>query len=77
MPACDLLPRYVFRHGKKMPIVASPLAYEAAMTCSLEAIHVSNSALPMIDIGGLSSNSVTDRRAVSERPVSITDFSTS
>jgi isopenicillin N synthase-like dioxygenase len=50
-----------------MPIVASPLAYEAAMTSSLEAIHVSNSALPMFDIGGLSSNSVTVRKAVAER----------
>jgi isopenicillin N synthase-like dioxygenase len=50
-----------------MPIVASPLADKAAMTSTLEAIHVSKSALPVIDIGGLSSNLLTDRRAVAER----------
>ncbi|MEI9924833.1 MAG: 2-oxoglutarate and iron-dependent oxygenase domain-containing protein [Bradyrhizobium sp.] len=37
------------------------------MTSTLEAIHVSNSALPVIDIGGLSSNSMADRQAVAER----------
>jgi isopenicillin N synthase-like dioxygenase len=37
---------------------------EPAMASTLEAIHVSNSALPIIDIGGLSSNSLTDRKAV-------------
>jgi isopenicillin N synthase-like dioxygenase len=37
------------------------------MTSALEAIHVSNAALPIIDIGGLSSSSVTDRKAVAER----------
>jgi isopenicillin N synthase-like dioxygenase len=37
------------------------------MTFSLEAIHVAHSALPIIDIGGLSSDSLTDRRAVAER----------
>jgi isopenicillin N synthase-like dioxygenase len=37
------------------------------MTFSLEAIHVANSALPVIDIGGLSSDSLTDRKAVAER----------
>jgi isopenicillin N synthase-like dioxygenase len=40
---------------------------EAAMASTLEAIHVSNSALPVIDIGGLSSPTVTDRKAVAER----------
>jgi isopenicillin N synthase-like dioxygenase len=40
---------------------------EAAMASTLEAIHVSNSALPIIDIGGLSSHSLTDRKAVAER----------
>jgi isopenicillin N synthase-like dioxygenase len=40
---------------------------EAAMASVLEAIHVSNSALPIIDIGGLSSNSLNDRGAVAER----------
>jgi isopenicillin N synthase-like dioxygenase len=37
------------------------------MVSTLEAIHVSNAALPIIDIGRLSSNSVTDRKAVAER----------
>ena len=37
------------------------------MTSTLEAIHVSNSALPIIDIGGLSSRSLADRKAVAER----------
>jgi isopenicillin N synthase-like dioxygenase len=37
------------------------------MTSTLEAIHVSDSVLPIIDIGGLSSNSQADRRAVAER----------
>jgi isopenicillin N synthase-like dioxygenase len=37
------------------------------MASTLEAIHVSKAALPIIDIGGLSSNSVTDRKAVAER----------
>jgi isopenicillin N synthase-like dioxygenase len=37
------------------------------MTFSLEAIHVANSALPIIDIGSLSSDSLTDRKAVAER----------
>jgi isopenicillin N synthase-like dioxygenase len=40
---------------------------ELAMASALEAIHVSHSALPIIDIGGLSSNSLTDRKAVAER----------
>jgi isopenicillin N synthase-like dioxygenase len=37
------------------------------MASTLEAIHVSNSALPIIDIGGLSSSSWTERKAVGER----------
>jgi isopenicillin N synthase-like dioxygenase len=37
------------------------------MASALEAIHVSNSALPIIDIGGLSSNSLKDRKAVAAR----------
>jgi isopenicillin N synthase-like dioxygenase len=37
------------------------------MTSTLEAIHVANSALPIIDIGGLRSNSLADRKAVAER----------
>src|SRR5258708_9115800 len=37
------------------------------MASTLEAIHVSSSALPIIDIGGLSSGSVIDRKAVAER----------
>ena len=37
------------------------------MASTLEAIHVSNSALPIIDIGGLSSSSLTERKAVAER----------
>ena len=37
------------------------------MASALEAVHVSNSALPIIDIGGLSSNSSPDRKAVAER----------
>ncbi|MDB5606003.1 MAG: oxidoreductase [Bradyrhizobium sp.] len=37
------------------------------MKSALEAIHVSNSSLPIIDIGGLSSGSLTDRKAVAER----------
>jgi isopenicillin N synthase-like dioxygenase len=37
------------------------------MTASLEAIHISNSALPIVDIGDLSSSSLTERKAVSER----------
>jgi isopenicillin N synthase-like dioxygenase len=37
------------------------------MASALEAIHVSNSALPVIDVGGLSSNSFSDRKAVAER----------
>jgi hypothetical protein len=37
------------------------------MASTLEAIHVSNPVLPIIEMGGLSSSSVTDRKAVSER----------
>jgi isopenicillin N synthase-like dioxygenase len=37
------------------------------MTTTLEAVTVSNSALPIIDIGGLSSAVLTDRKAVAER----------
>src|SRR5260221_12992987 len=37
------------------------------MASTLEAIHVSSSALPIIDIGGLSSGSGIDRKAVAER----------
>jgi isopenicillin N synthase-like dioxygenase len=37
------------------------------MASALEAIHVSNAALPIIDIGGLSSSSLNDRKAVAER----------
>src|SRR5260370_35863708 len=37
------------------------------MASTLEAIHISSSALPIIDIGGLSSGSVVDRKAVAER----------
>ncbi len=37
------------------------------MTSALEAVHVSNAALPIIDIGGLLSSSVADRKAVAER----------
>jgi isopenicillin N synthase-like dioxygenase len=37
------------------------------MTSTLEAIHVSNSALPVIDIAGLSSNAAGDRKAVAAR----------
>jgi isopenicillin N synthase-like dioxygenase len=37
------------------------------MASTLEALHVSNSALPIIDIGGLSSSSWTKRKAVAER----------
>jgi isopenicillin N synthase-like dioxygenase len=36
------------------------------MTTALEAVHVSNSALPIIDIGGLSSSLIADRKAVAE-----------
>jgi isopenicillin N synthase-like dioxygenase len=39
---------------------------ETAMSSTLEAIHVANSALPVIDIGGLSSDSPIDRKAVAE-----------
>src|SRR5260370_7209591 len=37
------------------------------MASTLEAIHISSSALPIIDIGGLSSGSVIDRKGVAER----------
>jgi isopenicillin N synthase-like dioxygenase len=37
------------------------------MASTLEAIHVLNSALPILDIGGLSSSSLTERKAVAER----------
>jgi isopenicillin N synthase-like dioxygenase len=37
------------------------------MTTTLEAVRVANSALPIIDIGGLSSAALTDRKAVAER----------
>jgi isopenicillin N synthase-like dioxygenase len=37
------------------------------MSSALEAIQVSNAALPIIDIGGLSSSSLADRKAVAER----------
>jgi isopenicillin N synthase-like dioxygenase len=37
------------------------------MTSALEAVHVSNSALPVIDIGGLSSRSLGDRQVVAEK----------
>jgi isopenicillin N synthase-like dioxygenase len=37
------------------------------MAFTLEAVHVSNSALPIIDIGGLSSGMVSERKAVAER----------
>jgi isopenicillin N synthase-like dioxygenase len=37
------------------------------MTTTLEAVRVSNSALPIIDIGGLSSVDLADRKAVAER----------
>jgi isopenicillin N synthase-like dioxygenase len=50
----------------KTPIVASPLADKADMTSTIEAIHVSNSALPVIDISGLSSSSLTDRQTAAE-----------
>lgn len=36
------------------------------MTSTLEAIRVSNSALPVIDINGLSSSSLIDRQTVAE-----------
>jgi isopenicillin N synthase-like dioxygenase len=36
-------------------------------TTTLEAISVANSALPIIDIGGLSSTDLADRKAVAER----------
>src|SRR3984885_11906183 len=39
----------------------------AAMTSALEAVHVSSSALPVIDIAGLSSNYAADREAVAEQ----------
>ena len=38
-----------------------------AVTATLKANHVPDSALPIIDIGGLSSRSLTDRQAVAER----------
>lgn len=50
-----------------MPTAASPLEDETDMTSTLEAIRVSNSALPVIDISGLSSSSFTDRQTVAER----------
>ncbi|WP_213771759.1 2-oxoglutarate and iron-dependent oxygenase domain-containing protein [Bradyrhizobium sp. dw_78] len=37
------------------------------MTSTLEAIHVSKAALPIIDIGGLSSSAPSDRKAVGQR----------
>jgi isopenicillin N synthase-like dioxygenase len=37
------------------------------MTSALEAVHVSNSALPVIDIGGLSSEYPSDRAAVADQ----------
>src|SRR3984893_11777348 len=43
------------------------LPWETAMASTLEAIHVANSALSIIDIGGLSSSSWTKRKAVAER----------
>src|ERR1700753_499839 len=39
----------------------------AAMISALEAVHVSSSALPVIDIAGLSSNYPADRQAVAEQ----------
>jgi isopenicillin N synthase-like dioxygenase len=37
------------------------------MTSTLDAVHVSNSALPVIDVSGLSSEYFSDREAVAEQ----------
>jgi hypothetical protein len=45
---------------------------EAVLLSTFETINVSNSDLPIIDIGGVVSNSVTNRKAVGETLPSMT-----